>query len=248
MHRRVAIIPARLGSTRFPAKVLADRTGKPLVQHVHEAAKRSKLVDLVAVATDDEKIRRAVEGFGGTAVMTRADHPNGSSRLAEAARALGLQPRDVVVNVQGDEPELEGEVIDLAIRTLEAAGAPVATLAAPFDPADDPSNPNIVKVVRRTDGCALYFSRSLIPHPRNAGVAAPLKHVGLYAYRAEFLWTYVTLSPTPLEQAESLEQLRMLEHGHAIAVATCTAPAPGIDTPEQYDAFVRRHLARENAR
>lgn len=242
------IIPARLGSTRFAGKVLAAATGRPLIQHVVEAASRARGIDRVVVATDDESVRRAVTAFGGHAVMTRADHPNGTSRLAEAAAALGLPPDEVVINVQGDEPEIEPAVIEAAAGALAAGPAPVATVASPLAPGENPANPNIVKVVRRLDGTAVYFSRALIPFPRDPDVAvalAPLKHVGLYAYRRSFLDLYTRLAPTDLERTEQLEQLRILAHGYAIAVAVVDSPGhPGIDTPEQYEAFVRRWNGR----
>ncbi|MFO0832757.1 MAG: 3-deoxy-manno-octulosonate cytidylyltransferase [Phycisphaerales bacterium] len=236
----IAIIPARLASTRFPGKVLASATGKPLIQHVWENARRAASLSRVVIATDHPRVRDACAGFGAEVVMTREDHPNGSSRLAEAAAALGLAPTDIVVNVQGDEPETEPGVVDAAVAVLQRSGAEVATVASPFASGEDPENPNIVKVVLRADGCALYFSRSLIPYPRVAGAATVLRHVGLYVYRAEFLRLYPTLVPTPLERAESLEQLRVLEHGFRIAVATAECHGAGIDTPEQYEAFVRR--------
>jgi len=234
-----AIIPARYASARFAGKVLADRTGKPLIQHVHERAARASLVDRVIVATDDERIVDAVAAFGGEAVMTSPDHANGTSRIAEVARSLD---DEIIVNVQADEPEIEPDLIDLAIRALAGrAEVPMATLASPFARGEDPADPNIVKVVVDEAGRALYFSRALIPHHRDGtGTRPPLKHVGLYVYRRDFLLTYVTLPPTPLEQAERLEQLRVLEHGYPIAVAVAEVPHHGIDTAQQYEAFVER--------
>jgi 3-deoxy-manno-octulosonate cytidylyltransferase (CMP-KDO synthetase) len=241
MPRAIAIIPARYASVRFPGKMLASETGKPLIQHVCERAALAKLVDRVIVAADDQRIIDAVAKFGGEAVMTRADHPNGTSRLAEAAASLEA---GLIVNVQGDEPEIDPRLIDLAIETLGRHDrCVVSTVASPFSPDEDPVNPNIVKVVLDRRGHALYFSRGLIPVDRDgAGDCPPLKHVGLYVYRREFLLKYVQLQPTPLEQAEKLEQLRILEHGHQIAVAVSTAHHHGIDTPEQYAAFVKRHV------
>ncbi len=238
----IAIIPARLASTRFPEKVLANATGKPLIQHVWENARRARSLSRVVIAADHPRVRDACAAFGAPVVMTREDHPNGSSRLAEAAATLSLEENDIVVNVQGDEPEMEPGVIDAAVAALSSSGAEAATVASPFESGEDPTNPNIVKVVVRRDGCAMYFSRSLIPFPRVAGVqgAAPLRHVGLYAYRVRFLRVYPTLAATPMEQAESLEQLRILEHGHRIAVAIAACRGTGIDTREQYEAFVRR--------
>jgi 3-deoxy-manno-octulosonate cytidylyltransferase (CMP-KDO synthetase) len=243
----VAIIPARLGSTRFPRKVLADLTGKPLVRHVWERARMASSVSRVVIATDDESVRDAVRAFGAECVMTRADHLNGTSRLAEAAAILNLEPDRVIVNVQGDEPELEAETIDAAVGVLERTGAPMATAAAPFAPPDDPADPNIVKVVCRLDGTALYFSRSPIPYDRDrdgGADAAVLRHIGLYVYRRAFLERYVSLPATPLERCEQLEQLRALQHGHAIGVAIVKEARAGIDTPEQYRAFVERQRAR----
>lgn len=241
--RVVAIIPARLGSTRFPSKVLAKSTGRTLIQHVHDAAKTAALLDHVVVAVDDAQVHDAVESFGGVAIMTSPSHPNGSSRLAEAARLLNLAADALVVNVQGDEPELDADVIDSLVRAALSTEAPVSTIASPIDEEAEFHNPNVVKVVRRADGTALYFSRATIPYPRIASGPRPLKHVGIYAYRAAFLQSYVAMAPTPLEQAESLEQLRVLEHGHDILVVERRVNTTGIDTPEQYDAFVARWRA-----
>lgn len=244
--RATVVIPARLGSTRFPAKVLADRTGQPMIRHVYEAAARSAAVARVVVATDSERVRDAVRAFGGNAVMT-GEHPNGTSRLAEAARRLGLAPDAVVVNAQGDEPELVPALIDAAVAALLDGQAPMSTVAVPFGAHEDPRDPNLVKVVRREDGTAMYFSRAIVPFPRDAvgPRAAPLKHVGLYAYRRAFLDTYLSLPPTEPERVEQLEQLRVLGHGLQIAVAVVKVETfGGIDTPEQYEAFVRRWRER----
>lgn len=244
----VGIIPARLGSTRFPGKVLADETGHPLIWHVWQAARRANALDQLVVATDDQHVLEVVRGFGAEAVLTRADHPNGTSRLAEAATLLRLGPSDIVVNVQGDEPELEPSLIDAAVAALRRAKADMATCAVPFAEEEDPSDPNVVKVVLGLNGSALYFSRSLVPFvrdPAGSGAATPLRHIGLYVYRRPFLRKYAALAPTPLEKLESLEQLRALEHGHAIAVAVRTIRTfGGVDTPEQYRAFVRRWRER----
>lgn len=241
----VAIIPARLASTRFPRKVLADATGMPLIWHVHERAKLAPSVSRVVVATDAEEVADVVRARGGEVVMTRVDHPNGTSRLAEAAAQLNLAPDQIVVNVQGDEPELDPSAIDHAVAALERTGAPVSTVATPAESMADAANPAIVKVVLRLDGTALYFSRAMVPFDRDAtGAAMPLRHLGLYVYRAGFLARYVQLEPTPLERTEMLEQLRILEHGHAIAVAVVATRGEGIDTPEQYAAFVARWNAQ----
>lgn len=240
----VAIIPARLASTRLPGKVLLSETGWPLIRHVWASACRAKSLSRVVIATDAPEVRGVVRSFGGECVMTRASHPNGTSRLAEAARKLGLADGDVVVNVQGDEPEMERGFIDAAVRALRVSGAEVATVALPFEKGEDPANPNVVKVVTGKDGRALYFSRSLVPFVRDGtmeGLEPPLRHVGLYAYRVGFLKKYVRLKDAPIERAESLEQLRVLWHGYRIRVAVCEGRVPaGIDTAEQYAAFVRR--------
>ncbi|MCC6425200.1 MAG: 3-deoxy-manno-octulosonate cytidylyltransferase [Phycisphaerales bacterium] len=242
----VAIIPARMASTRFPEKVLASKTGKPLIQHVYESAVRARRTGRTVIAADDPRIVESARGFGAECILTGVHHPNGTSRLAEASSILELRPRTIVVNVQGDEPEIEGGLIDAVVDVLERSGAPVATAAAPFVPGEDASNPNIVKVVLRADSTAMYFSRSLVPYPRaGAPTAFPLKHIGIYAYRASFLQTYISLTATPLETTEMLEQLRVLEHGHAIAAAIYPVMSVGIDTPEQYEAFVARWRARQ---
>jgi 3-deoxy-manno-octulosonate cytidylyltransferase (CMP-KDO synthetase) len=244
MPHALAVIPARFASTRFPGKPLARDTGKPLIQHVVERASLAQRVGRVIVATDDPRIFDAVLGFGGEAAMTRGDHPNGTSRIAEVVAALAPEESSIIVNVQGDEPEIEPTLIDRLIDGLLAdPGAPMATLASPFAADEDPANPNIVKLVVDRRGRAMYFSRSVIPFDRDRTGAALLKHPGMYAYRREFLLQYAALAPTPLEEAEQLEQLRALEHGHAIAVVHAEARHHGIDTPEQYAAFVKRFLA-----
>ena len=240
--KAVAIIPARYASTRLPGKPLLAETGMPLIGHVVEAAARADRLDAVYVATDDERIREAVEAFGGRAVMTRADHASGTDRLAEAAEALGLADDDIVVNVQGDEPEIDPGYIDRLVGLLVESGAPMATLAAPLD-AEAAASPNHVKVVLAADGTALYFSRARIPYDRDGAGADYLLHMGIYAYRKRFLAAFAALAPTPLERTERLEQLRALENGHRIAVGVVPAAAPGIDTPDDYAAFVRRHAA-----
>jgi len=218
-------------------------TGKPLVVHVAERAARARRIDGVRVATDDRRIVRACADHGIPAVMTRPDHPNGTTRIAEVAGALD---EDVawIVNVQGDEPCIEPGVIDRLVACLAGADAPMATVGSPFDADEDPDDPNIVKVVVDRRGRALYFSRARIPVDRDgSGAAVPLKHVGLYGYRRDFLATYVSLEPTPAETSERLEQLRVLEHGYPIAVVEANVAHHGIDTPEQYTAFVRRYRA-----
>ncbi len=241
--RTVAIIPARYGSTRLPGKPLLDRTGKPLIQHVVEAVSRARSVQAVYVATDDERIARAVGGFGGEAILTRADHASGTDRLAEAVEKLALDDEDVVVNVQGDEPEIEPAYVDRLAALLIDSGAPMATLAAPVDE-DLAARPENVKVVLAADGSALYFSRAKVPHDRDGSGARYLLHLGIYAYRKRFLLEFARLAPTPLERAERLEQLRALENGYRVAVGVVPSAAPGIDTMDDYAAFVERAKAK----
>lgn len=247
----IAIIPARVASARLPGKVLLDRTGKPLIQHVYEAARRASCLERIVVATDDERVAAAVRRFGGEVVLTSTSHPNGTSRLAEACERLGMPAspgEQIIVNVQGDEPEIEPGLIEAGVRALREApaGVEVSTVAVPFSPEEDPREPHLVKVVTRLDGCALYFSRSAIPFDRDRpGIASTLvrRHIGLYVYRRRFLARYAGLAPTPLELEEKLEQLRVLEHALPMAVASYEPGGPiraGIDTPEQYEAFVQR--------
>lgn len=241
----VAIIPARLASERFPRKVLADETGKPLVVHVAEAASRAETVERVVIACDSEEILEAARAHAVECLLTSDEHPNGTSRVAEAARKLEIPESLAIVNVQGDEPEIEAETIDAAVHALFDRDASVATVGVQMEPGEDAANPNIVKLVCNRDGEAMYFSRSAIPYGRDSSPDI-YKHVGLYAYRRSFLEIVTELAPSRLEQAEKLEQLRFLEHGYRIAVARGKRAMPGIDTPEQYAAFVKRHARRAN--
>ncbi len=245
----VALIPARLASTRLPNKPLLDRTGLPLVVHVAQRAAQARRIDRVVVATDDRRIMDAVARHGFQAVMTRADHPNGTSRIAQAAESLPAEV-DIIVNVQGDEPMIEPALIDAVVDRLHSGDEPMATVASPFADDEDPADPNIVKVVLNRLGQAMYFSRSPIPFDRDrTGSLAPLKHIGLYGYRRDFLPQYVSWPPTPAENAEKLEQLRVLEYGRPIAVIQAVVRHHGIDTPQQYEAFVRQyHGAYERTR
>jgi 3-deoxy-manno-octulosonate cytidylyltransferase (CMP-KDO synthetase) len=210
----VGVIPARHAATRFPGKPLADIAGVPMVRRVWEGARSARSLRDVIVATDDERIADACRGFGAEVALTRADHPTGTDRIAEVALTLA---DDVVVNIQGDEPLIEGYVVDAAVEALLADPAlPMATVVHPADPADV-DDPNRVKVVLDDRGRALYFSRSRIPALRNPAACPPYyQHVGLYAYRRAFLLDFVRLAPTPASRAEELEQLRALEHGHPI--------------------------------
>jgi 3-deoxy-manno-octulosonate cytidylyltransferase (CMP-KDO synthetase) len=236
----VAIIPARYASTRLPGKPLLADTGRPLIQHVVEAVRGARRIERIVVATDDERIAEAVRAFGGEAVMTRADHTCGTDRLAEAAAILQLADDRIVVNVQGDEPEIPPACVDRLVELLAGSDAPMATLVTAL-PNEQAGDPNRVKAVLDRNGRAMYFSRAPIPYDRDAtGDAAHKLHLGIYAYRAAFLELFTQLPPTPAEQAEKLEQLRALEHGYAIAATEVEYDGAGIDTPEDYAAFVAR--------
>lgn len=238
----IVIIPARYASTRLPGKPLLAETGKPLIQHCVESVRKAKLVERIVVATDDKRIADAVAAFGGEAVMTSAECRTGTDRLAEAAGKLGLAGDDIVVNVQGDEPDMPGECVDRLVKLLEDSACPMATLATPLS-ADEAADPNKVKVTLRADGRAMYFSRSPIPYDRQREGVEYLWHLGIYAYRVDFLKRYTALDATPTEQAEKLEQLRALESGFDIAVAVVDYDGQGIDTPEDYAEFVKRFAA-----
>jgi 3-deoxy-manno-octulosonate cytidylyltransferase (CMP-KDO synthetase) len=250
--RVTAVIPARYASTRFPGKPLADLGGKPMIQWVCEGTRRCPLIDQVLVATDDHRIARAVTAFGATAVMTRADHPTGTDRLAEVAARLASE---LIVNVQGDEPLIDPAMIEAAVEPLLADPAiPMGTLKTPLTSLEEFRNPNVVKVITDRQGFALYFSRAPIPYPRDFAdqldtrwrELATAKHVGLYVYRRDFLLRFPTLAPTPLEEQEKLEQLRALEHGYRICVAETAHAMQGVDTPEDLER-VRRLLAEREA-
>lgn len=223
----VGLIPARYASVRFPAKALALLAGRPMVLHVLEAARAAQRLDRVAVATDDERIARTVEEAGGEVVMTSAECASGTDRLAQAAGAI---PADAYVNIQGDEPLMAPENIDRAVDALLAGPErEIASVWVPLDTAGS-ADANAVKVVVAQDGRALYFSRAAIPFPRS-GTPAYRKHLGLYAYRAATLREIARLPPSPLEIAESLEQLRWLEAGYAIWMAEAASDSIGVDTP-----------------
>lgn len=245
------LIPARLASTRLANKPLADLAGAPMVVRVAQRARLSS-ASTVVVATDDAQVQAACQAHGVQVVMTRSDHPTGSDRLAQACELLGLMETDRVVNVQGDEPLIEPALIDACADLLQTQPeCVVSTVAHPIDEVAEWRNPNVVKVVCDAQGRALYFSRAPIPWWRDAPagegilpVPAPLRHVGVYGYRVGFLRRFPGLSPSPLEQTESLEQLRVLWHGERIAVhVTTERPGPGVDTPEDLER-VRAWLAR----
>ena len=236
----VVIIPARLASTRLPNKPLADLGGKPMVVRVAERAREAGAARII-VATDHADIAAACAAHGVEACMTRADHPSGTDRIAEVAQTLGLAPDAVVVNLQGDEPLIDPALLAACAARI-GAEVPMATCAHPINNVIEVFNPNVVKVVLDKAGRALYFSRATIPWHRDGFAQGrselppgyqPLRHIGLYAYRNDFLQTYPRLEPAPLEAIEALEQLRVLWHGYPIAVhVTEGAPPAGVDTPE----------------
>lgn len=226
----LCVIPARYASTRLPGKPLKDIAGKPMVCRVYDRASKAESVAKTLVATDDERILTAVKNNGGEAVMTRADHKTGTDRLAEvAARFPDI---DLIVNVQGDEPLIEPKLIDDLVAAFDDdSELKMATVKTEITEKAEQENPNNVKVVTDKNGYALYFSRSLLPYPRNAGCKV-YKHIGIYAYKRDFLLEYAKMNTTPLENAESLEQLRALENGYRIKVVETTAKFVGVDTAE----------------
>jgi len=243
------VIPARLGSTRLPEKMLLAATGKPLVQHTYESALRARRPAGVCVATDHPRIAEAVRGFGGEVYMPDPAAASGTARVAEVARKLpGV---DIIVNVQGDEPDVSGESIDLVVRLLEEnPAAPMSTVCTPIRSRAQLDNPACVKVVFDSAGRAMYFSRSPIPHPRTWSdellTADPphfYQHMGLYGYRREFLLAIAAMRPSAIERVEMLEQLRVLAAGYPILVGVVDAASFGIDTAEDYRAFVEKRRA-----
>ena len=258
----IVCIPARYGSTRFPAKVLAKNTGKFLIQHVYEQACLAKLPDKVIIAADDKRIADAAKSFGAECIMTSPDCPSGTDRIAEAVGGLNF---DIVVNLQADEPEIHPANIDAVAKLLlDNPDYTMATLAAEFQTKSQIADPNIVKVIvcrvgftppipylktqnsklKTNCGKAIYFSRSVIPYDRIAGgigvVKNHLRHLGIYAYRKDFLLKIPKMPQTPLEKIEKLEQLRAIENGFDILVAKVKHTCAGIDTPDQYVEFVKR--------
>ena len=231
------VIPARFGSTRLPGKPLADIAGKPMIQRVYERVTNAKKPEVLIAATDDQRVYDAVQSFGGTVVMTDANHPTGTDRLAEVAQQY--TDLDVIINVQGDEPMIDANLIDQLAELFESDDVlQMATVATPLLE-EEYDEPSAVKVILNKRNDAMYFSRSLIPYPRHDFVNTPLKHIGIYAYRRQFLLDYAKMEPTAAEQTESLEQLRALENGFAIRVITTYKRFVGVDTPED--------LARVNA-
>ena len=252
MEKVTAIIPARYGSTRFPGKPLALINGLPMIQHVYQRVGNAKMVDRVIVATDDLRIVAAVNGFGGEAVLTRDDHPTGTDRLAEVAEQI---ESELIVNVQGDEPLIDPRMVDQAVAPLlENRQIQMGTLASRIDQVADFYNPNVVKVVKKQSGMALYFSRAPIPWPRDLqgdqlAEALPrlglLRHIGLYVYRRELLLEYPSWPKMALEKLENLEQLRVLERGVELYVAETEFNCHGVDTPADLER-VSRLLSVEN--
>ena len=237
MDRVVAIIPARYGSTRLPGKALLDIGGKSLIQRVYERAREATLVERVIVATDDPRIAKAVEAFGGEAVMTSPEHRSGTDRVAEAAHLTG---GEIIVNVQGDEPFIPTAVIDGVIeRILDDAEIVCSTAATPIRDETVWRDPNAVKVVLDLWERALYFSRSPLPFYRDGGFEGAYLHAGIYCFRRDFLMRYASLEQTPMERAEKLEQLRILEHGFRIGVVVTDHSAFGVDTPSDLEAARR---------
>jgi len=246
-----AVIPARYGSRRFEGKPLVDILGKPMVQHVYEGVRQSKLIDEVIVATDDQRILEAVKSFGGKAMMTSPTHPTGTDRVAEVVKKL---KSEIIVNVQGDEPLIIGSIIDKAIRPLLLDDTlHMSTLMTRIEEVRDWLNPHIVKVVVDQKNFALYFSRSPIPFPRDLnigrlesnpfGTSRPLpqrvfKHIGVYVFRRKFLLNFSKMKPTPLEKLEKLEQLRALENGYRIKVTPVNYEPICVDTPEDLGKIV----------
>ena len=253
MTEFAVVIPARFASTRLPGKPLLDLAGAPMVVHVARRAQASGAQSVI-VATDHDDIAQAVSRHGFEAVMTASEHPSGTDRIAEVARAKGWREDEIVVNVQGDEPLIDPALIASVAATLASApDAAIATACTALTEPHELTNPNVVKAVLDRDGYALYFSRAPIPYPRDAFRVAPAqlpsdfvayRHIGLYAYRCSFLQAYSKLAPSPLERFEALEQLRALWHGFRIAVSvSAAAPVAGVDTEEDL-ARVRAHLAK----
>ncbi|ENM5814662.1 3-deoxy-manno-octulosonate cytidylyltransferase [Vibrio mimicus] len=245
------VIPARYQSTRLPGKPLADIGGKPMIQWVYEQAMQAG-ADRVIVATDDKRVEQAVQAFGGVVCMTSPDHQSGTERLAEVVEKMAIPADHIVVNVQGDEPLIPPVIIRQVADNLAACSAPMATLAVEIEDEAEVFNPNAVKVITDKNGYALYFSRATIPWDRDnfakadKSIAQPLlRHIGIYAYRAGFINTYLHWQPSQLEKIECLEQLRVLWHGEKIHVAVALeAPPAGVDTPEDLEV-VRQFIAKQ---
>lgn len=246
------VIPARYQSTRLPGKPLANIGGKPMIQWVYEQSLLAG-AERVIIATDDARVEQAVKAFGGTVCMTSPDHQSGTERLAEVVALMGIEDDHIIVNVQGDEPLIPPAIVRQVADNLAASNAPMATLAVEIDQESEVFNPNAVKVVTDKDGYALYFSRATIPWDRDnfasqdKTIVQPLmRHIGIYAYRAGFINTYINWQPSQLEKIECLEQLRVLWYGEKIHVAVALeAPPAGVDTPEDLE-LVRSIVAKQS--
>ena len=246
------VIPARYQSTRLPGKPLADIGGKPMIQWVYEQSLLAG-AERVIIATDDARVEQAVKAFGGTVCMTSPDHQSGTERLAEVVALMGIEDDHIIVNVQGDEPLIPPAIVRQVADNLAASNAPMATLAVEIDHESEVFNPNAVKVVTDKDGYALYFSRATIPWDRDnfasqdKTIVQPLmRQIGIYAYRAGFINTYINWQPSQLEKIECLEQLRVLWYGEKIHVAVALeAPPAGVDTPEDLE-LVRSIVAKQS--
>jgi 3-deoxy-manno-octulosonate cytidylyltransferase (CMP-KDO synthetase) len=231
---KIGIIPARYASTRFPGKPLTLIHNKPMIQHVYERCREADLDDLF-VATDDERIKNAVINFGGKVIMTNPEHASGTDRCAEAARTINLNKNDFVINIQGDEPFIRKEEINLLAKMIDNQNVQIATLAKPITTEEELNNPNKVKVVFSNSNRALYFSRSPIPHIPHPTSRTPFKHLGIYAYRNEILQQITKLPISKLEETEKLEQLRWLENDFTIQISICHHESIAIDTPEDLE-------------
>lgn len=228
----IGVIPARYGSTRLEGKVLRDICGKPMVQHIWEAAKKAVLLDDVIIATDDERVVKAASSFGAKALMTAKEHASGTDRIVEVVFSIDC---DVVINIQGDEPLVEPAMLDLlADAMISNKKLQMATLVKKIENKTETDNPNIVKAVLDRNNFAIYFSRSRIPYPRfpEAGSITYYKHIGIYAYTKDFLLTFAAIKPSPLEKAEGLEQLRAIEHGYRIKAVETNIDTIAVDVAE----------------
>lgn len=239
----IVVIPARWGSTRFPGKPLIDIAGKPMIEHVYRQASRARGIDKVLVATDDTRILKCIREFGGECILT-GEHRSGTDRVAEAVADIEC---DIVVNVQGDEPIIPPQMIEQVIEPFRSDNSlPMASLKRAFREGEDPNSPQLVKVVTDIHNNALFFSRSLLPYPRDPQQSQPFLHIGIYAYRKNFLLKFSSLPSTPLEQTEGLEQLRALEHGYRIKVPTTEFFSIGVDVPEDIEK-IRKHLKNDGS-
>ncbi|NLC68157.1 MAG: 3-deoxy-manno-octulosonate cytidylyltransferase [Clostridiaceae bacterium] len=242
-YKVIGVIPARYGSTRLEGKPLKDICGKPMIQHVYERASEAKTIEKVIVATDDLRILEAVKAFGGEAVMTSVEHKTGTDRIAEVVRDIDTE---IVVNIQGDEPLIIPGIIDEIVSELiNDESVNTATGCCVIKEQNMLTDPNVVKVVFDRQGFALYFSRSLIPHPRKINQSDTYEHIGIYAYRKDYLMKYITLEDTPLSLAESLEQLKVLEHGDRIKVVSTKYPYNALSVDTQDDLDKVRGLMKE---